>query len=93
MVTGQEEPVLQGWMALGHGKRGFRPIPALSFSLRKAGPAEFAYVFLPATGTVPEVSLARAGDGRGFQAAVADTRYEVSFDTEGRPHLSSGKIH
>ncbi len=29
VITGQEKPVVQGWMPLGHGVRGVRPIPTI----------------------------------------------------------------
>jgi hypothetical protein len=48
VVSGQEEPVLQGWLPREHGRTGASPRPTPHFARRARGPVHFAYVFAPA---------------------------------------------
>jgi hypothetical protein len=45
LVTGQEKPLVQGWVAEGHGKMGVRPVPTVIYRKKGAGTAVFRYVF------------------------------------------------
>jgi len=45
IVSGQKEPVVQGWIR--SGTYDCRPIPTPIFERRQSGPAGFAYVFYP----------------------------------------------
>jgi hypothetical protein len=47
MVKGQEAPTVQGWMPLGHGIRGVRPIPTIVHSCQSAEPITLVTVFQP----------------------------------------------
>jgi len=47
VVKGQETPTVQGWMPLGHGIRGVRPIPTLVCTCQSAEPVTFLTVFQP----------------------------------------------
>ena len=85
VISGQEHPVVQGW--LRQGEYGVRPIPTPTFRQRKSGTATFAYVFfpIPVDGICPIESVEswspsdnrrgvriRFGDGRAHLVAVAD---------------------
>jgi hypothetical protein len=47
VVKGQETPAVQGWMPLGHGIRGVRPIPTVVYECRSAEPVTLLTVFQP----------------------------------------------
>jgi len=47
LVKGQEDPVVQGWMPLGHGVRGVRPIPTVVYECRSERPVTFVMAFQP----------------------------------------------
>jgi hypothetical protein len=47
IVKGQETPTVQGWMPLGHGIRGVRPIPTVVHACRSAAPVTLVTVFQP----------------------------------------------
>ncbi len=47
VVKGQETPTVQGWMPLGHGVRGVRPIPTVVYEYRSAEPVACFTVFQP----------------------------------------------
>jgi len=47
VVKGQETPTVQGWMPLGHGIRGVRPIPTVVYECQSAEPATCLTVFQP----------------------------------------------
>lgn len=47
IVRGQETPVVQGWLPRGHGIRGVRPIPTVTYERRSANPVRFLTVFQP----------------------------------------------
>jgi hypothetical protein len=47
VVKGQETPTVQGWMPLGHGVRGVRPIPTVVYEFRSAEPLTLLTVFQP----------------------------------------------
>jgi hypothetical protein len=47
VVKGQETPVVQGWIPLGHGVRGVRPIPTIVYERQSAEPVTFLTVFQP----------------------------------------------
>jgi len=47
MVKGQETPAVQGWMPLGHGIRGVRPIPTIVYGCQLADRATLLTVFQP----------------------------------------------
>lgn len=60
IIEGQEEPFVQGWLPLGHGIRGVRPIPTPTFVLEGPGIQHFLYVFYPVPqGEVPAVEVRR----------------------------------
>jgi len=44
IVSGQETPVVQGWLPRGHGIRGVRPIPTIVYERRSAKPVRFLTV-------------------------------------------------
>jgi len=45
LVTGQEEPIVQGWVAEGHGKTGVRPAPTVIYRKTGEGAVVMRYVF------------------------------------------------
>ena len=45
VISGQEKPIVQGWMPAGNYK--CRPIPTPVFEKQQAAKASFAYVFYP----------------------------------------------
>jgi hypothetical protein len=45
VTSGQEKPIVQGWMPAGG--YNVRPIPTSTYSREQSGPASFAYVFYP----------------------------------------------
>lgn len=47
VVKGQETPTVQGWMPLGHGIRGVRPIPTVVYDCQSAEPVACLTVFQP----------------------------------------------
>jgi hypothetical protein len=47
VVKGQETPTVQGWLPLGHGVRGVRPIPTVVYECQSAEPAICVTVFQP----------------------------------------------
>jgi hypothetical protein len=47
IVKGQETPTVQGWMPLGHGIRGVRPIPTVIYECGSAEPVTLLTVFQP----------------------------------------------
>ena len=47
VVKGQETPTVQGWMPLGHGIRGVRPIPTVVYECGSAEPVTLLTVFQP----------------------------------------------
>lgn len=53
IVSGQTEPVLQGWLPRAHGRTGADPRPCVCCSLKVPGPAHLMYVFAPHPGNVP----------------------------------------
>lgn len=57
IISGQEKPIVQGWMPAGGYK--CRPIPTPVFEKQKSGKASFAYVFYPTPegGKCPVVSV------------------------------------
>ena len=46
-MKGQETPTVQGWMPLGHGIRGVRPIPTVVYECGSAEPVMLLTVFQP----------------------------------------------
>jgi hypothetical protein len=44
VVEGQEEPVVQGWMPLAHGRRGVRAIPTPHFEIERSGSFHLGYL-------------------------------------------------
>ncbi len=47
MVKGQETPTVQGWIPLGHGIRGVRPIPTVVYECQSAESVTLLTVFQP----------------------------------------------
>jgi hypothetical protein len=47
IVKGQETPIVQGWIPLGHGIRGVRPIPTVVYECGSAEPVTLLMVFQP----------------------------------------------
>lgn len=47
VVMGQEEPEILGWLPLGHGIRGVRPIPTVVHELQGAEPVRFLTALQP----------------------------------------------
>ncbi|MCL5282814.1 MAG: heparinase II/III family protein [Planctomycetes bacterium] len=47
VVKGQETPTVQGWMPLGHGIRGVRPIPTVVYECHSPEPVTLLTVFQP----------------------------------------------
>lgn len=47
MIKGQEQPIVQGWITDSKNPNGLRPIPTVSYSLRKPGTQHLLYVFYP----------------------------------------------
>lgn len=47
VVKGQETPTVQGWMPLGHGIRGVRPIPTIVHECQSVQPVTLVTVFQP----------------------------------------------
>ena len=77
VISGQEKPIVQGWMPAG----GYdvRPIPTPTYSREQSGPASFAYVFYPVAEGVecPVKSvekLAVTGRAMGLTVRFADGR-------------------
>jgi hypothetical protein len=46
-VKGQETPTVQGWMPLGHGIRGVRPIPTIVYECHSRESVTLLTVFQP----------------------------------------------
>jgi hypothetical protein len=47
IIKGQETPTVQGWMPLGHGIRGVRPIPTIVHECQSAESVTLLTVFQP----------------------------------------------
>ncbi|MCU0915891.1 MAG: heparinase II/III-family protein [Planctomycetes bacterium] len=47
VVKGQETPTVQGWLPLGHGVRGVRPIPTIVYECRSQETVVLVTVFQP----------------------------------------------
>lgn len=91
VISGQEKPIVQGWMPAG----GYdvRPIPTPTYSREQSGPASFAYVFYPiAAGeqcpikSVERLTVEGAARAVGMTIRFADGRtdYFVQAERPGR---------
>ncbi len=89
VISGQEKPIVQGWMPAG----GYdvRPIPTPTFSVESAGPVSLAYVFYPiAAGKecpvvkVEKLAVEGAGKDRvvGLMIRFADGRTDYFVQAE-----------
>ncbi len=47
VVKGQETPTVQGWLPLGHGVRGVRPIPTVVYECHSVEPLALVTIFQP----------------------------------------------
>ena len=79
VISGQEKPIVQGWMPAG----GYdvRPIPTPTYTRESSGPTSFAYVFYPmAQGTecpvasVEKLAVEGTGDAVGLTIRFSDGR-------------------
>jgi hypothetical protein len=53
IISGQEEPFIQGWYSAEYGTK--EPNPTVVYTTNIQGPATFAWILRPADGTVPTV--------------------------------------
>lgn len=102
IISGQEEPALQGWLPREHGRTGAFPRPTACFTRRGRGVVHFLYVFAPARpGEKVPVRSVSAGDAQGaaISATIAfgdrvdvvtlDADSVLRFEGEGRPAFRS----
>ncbi|MCZ6633400.1 MAG: alginate lyase family protein [bacterium] len=81
IVKGQEEPEIQGWWSREYNHR--EPSPAAIYSASVDGTVTFAWVLLPASGPVPEVTAELIGD-EGVRLVVAgEASVEVTVGADG----------
>jgi hypothetical protein len=66
IVKGQETPTVQGWIPLGHGVRGVRPIPTVVCEYRSAEPVSCLTVFQPLRDGTEDrvVQISPSSDGK-----------------------------
>ena len=74
VISGQDKPIVQGWMPAGG--YNVRPIPTPTYSREQSGPASFAYVFYPiAQGKECPISSVEKLAVEGGQAAGLTIRF------------------
>jgi len=79
IVRGQETPVVQGWLPRGHGIRGVRPIPTVTYERRSARPVRFLSVLQP---------LREPNEDRVSEVAELDSRIEVTYSSGKTLHVT-----
>ncbi|MDR3708972.1 MAG: heparinase II/III family protein [Capsulimonadaceae bacterium] len=71
VITGQMQPVVQGWLPYGHGQTGAWPRPCVYYTRKGTGPVHFLYAFSPyKLGDAPKVASVTPGAGAGPLSAL-----------------------
>jgi hypothetical protein len=92
VVKGQEEPFKQGWYSETYGSR--EPNPTVIYSAELAGPVTFAWILVPADGTVPHVNTVFRERGGIVTVTIDDEgSAPVNFDLPIRKNTSRVRVY
>jgi hypothetical protein len=89
LVSGQEEPFIQGWYSADYGSK--EPNTAVVYEASIDQPVTFAWLLIPANGQVPksEANLYQTNRGLGIAINQPDQNpATISFPSAGPPEVS-----